>query len=431
MFFLCLLLVSSTSEWIGELNLPEFNTKYLILNRLDVSEPFRMKGYLCENLNCTFPKILLHFNQSLSSIRHQIFEHSPQASILFSNTSMSWFFTTPCFQISEAYYPEISKYLLTHNTVLGEIFYSFECNFHLDHCENSVILISTCIIFSSFWLIFTILWILNTYSINARYSMYFHKVSSTVLVFKVLTVISTLWYWSTCPYNSSLAQLVGLLRAQCMSLYDTSLLSFQLFVSQGVYLHENISRQAVSYSLMLIVLTYILACGGNLMGTKFHTISLIMTLLIFANVLYFSLVNLKKIIQQRAAVFLTGHTLLASTISSRLVLISIVFFLQVLYFTGQVLAHILFADTSLRILSKESIIDYEAAFTTELIEACILFALFTILRSKPVGQFYYSEINFERLVPFYHSDSNYYSDGIALIMFPRKNISIGVPFSSS
>ena len=158
-----------------------------------------------------------------------------------------------------------------------------------------------------------------------------------------------------------------------------------------------------------------------------QVISLVVVLLVSVNILYFSVVTLCKITGQREAVIADGNFRLIPTINSRLILYLFVTILQFVYFGGQILEHIVFAEESLKVIGNENTVDFEKELIAEISEATIVVAMFVLLRARSVDQFYYSEIHLERTLPFYHGDTKHWSDGVLLVKFPRRKFAIGIP----
>mmetsp|Transcript_9135 Transcript_9135/g.9085 ORF Transcript_9135/g.9085 Transcript_9135/m.9085 type:complete len:88 (+) Transcript_9135:91-354(+) len=75
--------------------------------------------------------------------------------------------------------------LSSTNSTLATIDY-----FYIYHCEEYWPLISTSIFFVAIWLGIISLWCYNNHYMNAAYAQLFHKSSSVVILFKVLTTVA-------------------------------------------------------------------------------------------------------------------------------------------------------------------------------------------------------------------------------------------------
>ena len=206
-------------------------------------------------------------------------------------------------------------------------------------------------------------------------------------------------------------------------MYQTSLLSFHIFTSQGVYLvHDSITQQNLSYSMIIMVLSYILHCGSNLLEPKLAFISFFTLLVFFLSVVFFSTKTFYMLKRQRETVFNVGQIELISTVNSKIFLFIFVCLLQFLYFGLWILGHFLYKE-----LSFQHSEDNDGVYYMESCEFIVVGILFFLLRARPLAPFFLSDIDYEadRVIPFYYGDSKCFSGGIALIQFPRK-ISLGV-----
>ena len=422
-------IICTAGEWIGELSIPQIGLTLFNLTRIDKEEHFGMKGYLCLDKDCRSPAILLHYNQTISKIYKKIAQISPKASIVVSNIPVAWVFSTPGFILPEENYLQILQHVTSSTSIIGELTYRYECNYYIDHCDKSLTISRFYLYLLLSWFILLLLWIWNTCAVNSRYSVYFHKVSSVIIVFKTISVLTSLWYWNNCPYNTSAAQLVRLLRAQCQALFETSWLCYHLFISQGVYLlQDSLTRPAISYSMSIMIILYILACGSNLLESHLRIMSLIMNIIVFLHTLYFSSKTFQKLTIQRRNAHYSGHHLLISTVAKRFLIFTFIFVIQSLYFAGNMILIITNSQQLYNNIYKEINIENEKIISSEIGEGLIIIIIFFIVRSRPVDPFFFSEIDFEihRIIPFYHGDSQHFANGIAIVKAPGK-IMIAVP----
>ncbi|OMJ82919.1 hypothetical protein SteCoe_16250 [Stentor coeruleus] len=411
------------AEWIGYMIVPELGLYFYNMTRLDKNEEFKIEGYLCFNPICLYPPILLHHNESSSQLHKRIQEISPKAIISFSNsTTESYPHTLPIFHLKESLYSNLIQYSTVFSSLKVDIFYQYDY-----HCERTNHLQSFYSVLALSWTFALVLWAINTYYINFNHSKSYQRASTTVIIFKIFSVVCAVWYWS-CPFDTSAGQIVSLLKAQCLSLYQTTLMCFHLFLAQGVYmLDDSVTRRTASYSMLIMLLTYIFACSSNLLGSSLKIASVSILVLIMAHVGYFSWRTFRKVQLQLQNALDVGSISLTSVAKQKIYMFSIVSVLQVLYFVGAMGMSLINDEDSVMEIRKEKAVHGYRLIIVESYEFVLACCLFYVLRARMMNQYFFTDISHRgnSVLPFYRAESETSVGEIALIETPRKFV-IGI-----
>ena len=117
------------AEWVGKLRIPEVNLFYNNLSRLDMTQNFGIKGYLCSSNTCKNPTISIHYNKTLQEIYTDMEKTNSKANLIFTDKKVSIICLSPTFSIPESNYKEIHKAMAEQDSLLVEILYYYDCNF--------------------------------------------------------------------------------------------------------------------------------------------------------------------------------------------------------------------------------------------------------------------------------------------------------------
>lgn len=426
--YLGIYVTGALAEWVGIMLIPELGLFFYNLTRLDKSEEFKIEGYLCLSSYCLSPSILIHHNESSKQTQNRIQEIRPTISIIFSNsTTQSYPHTLPIFHLKESAYYELAPYLIANSSIKTEIFYQYDCNYYLDHCERTNHLQSFYSTLALSWTFGFVIWAVNTYYINFNHSKSYQRASTAVIIFKILSVVCAVWYW-TCPFDISAGQIVSLLKAQCLSLYQTTLMCFHLFLAQGVYmLDDSVTRRTASYSMLIMLLTYIFACSSNLLGSSLKIASVSILVLIMAHVGYFSWQTFKKLQLQLQNALDVGSMSLTSVAKQKIQMFAIVSVLQILYFVGALAMSLINDEDSVMEARREKIVHGYRLILIESYEFTLACCLFYVLRARMMSQYFFTDISHRgySVLPFYRADSETSIGDIALVETPRKFV-IGI-----
>ncbi|CAG9322522.1 unnamed protein product [Blepharisma stoltei] len=433
MILILLLFQLANSEWAGYFHLNASQTKY---NVTLVSHPRFFKHssevcYMTYNQTCNQKDSFFIFDIDfpIDTAKNISITQNATAVILILNGTTLWQSNIPAFAMSPGDGSSFLKELSSTNSTLSTIDY-----FYIYHCEEYWPLISTSILFVVIWLGIISMWCYNNHYANADHAQLFHKSSSVVILFKVLTTVA--WFFETrnCPPTLLGNEVIGLLKKQTRSLYETSFFFLLILLSKGWSVSRNsISRKEMNYQLMYLVLIYIMDSAANIIGPVMNTIALMMYLSLFIHISLYCCSTIKSLFIQAEVINEARVLHLLPIVAKKKRIFYSFTVLCFFYFFGEFSIHILLSDSILDIDITWQMKYAMWNLAHEFMEVFIIGGILYLYRARNMGRFFSldlldsEEVQQLRIIPFYEANTEKSSEETGLIIFlqPESTLLVG------
>ncbi|CAG9310957.1 unnamed protein product [Blepharisma stoltei] len=400
------------SEWVGilEFHVEKFQIDHLVRIYKPNIPVSRVSGYLCHppDYDCPLKPIILvaAVNSSATLNEALLLSNSKKAKALVVITDMqldNWPKNILGFKLPTANGQVLLKKLSDNpHQELAHISYFFKY-----HCEIYNPIIYEYIVLSIVWALILGLWLYNSYVRNLNFADMNHKYASLILAFKTIELLSSLFFWSSCPYNQIISQLFSLLKDQCRALYETSLFAYIMALSKGWHLSISApNRNEFSYIIMLTVVIYVFDCALNLIESSMSVFILSLFLVIFSHSFYFSFKTLKVLKNQYAIVRESGDYRLFRVVSQKIKLFRAFVGILSWYVIGELIFHGMIWFYEIDEINDEDRNTELWIGIHESLEIITFTFILYLLRARSMGPYFSLTINPEshsKMIPFYEA----------------------------
>ena len=407
-------------EWTGELHLTGVSSVYSNLTSLGINVSSKQKRFNSSGLVCleglcskedSSAIVIAYLGKNLNETISYSESLNASAVILITDeTEIEWPLNYTGFRMNQTEGQKLTEEVNSVEYAWGNLVYYFKCKDYLDHCERLQYLEVLFEILLYLWLGFLGWWFYNNHYKNAEHAEHFHKLSTLVLVFKFLNILASLSEVKNCPPTTVSSELLGLMRKQCRTLYETSFFSLILLLSKGwLVSRNNMSRNEFNYIVLVLIGVYIMDSATNIIGSPVA----FMTFFMYAGLMFhgatYCYSTWKGIQAHIDLVQQTGINHLSAVCEYKKVMFSRFMLLFFGYFLAEALIHFvvenLFVDLDAYMQTKIAI---WYSFH-EAMELAILMSIFFLYRARYLGR-YFSLLVFEMeqpvsrsIIPFYQT----------------------------